>query len=92
MISKNFNRSCRVNIKSQVSNSNYTTQTEGGACGYPCTFFNVPLFIFINEIQGKAFVIHLSFGDRNRFYIDYFSVVNVRQISVCLGPRGHRVI
>ena len=28
---------------------------------YPRTFVNVPLFIFINEIQGKAFVIHLSF-------------------------------
>ena len=26
----NFNRSCRMNIKSQVPNSNYTTQTEGG--------------------------------------------------------------
>ena len=55
-------------------------------------FFNVPLFIFINEIQGKAFVIHLSYGDRNRFYIDCFSIVNVKQICICLGPRGHRVI
>ena len=59
---------------------------------YPCTFFNVPLSIFINEIQGKAFVIHLSFGDRNRFYIDCFSILNVRQICICLGPWGHRVI
>ena len=29
-LNKNFNRSCRVNIKSQVPNSNYTTQTEVG--------------------------------------------------------------
>ena len=50
------------------------------------------VFIFINEIQGKAFVIHLSFGDRNRFYIDYSSIVNVSQICICLRPRGHRVI
>ena len=55
-------------------------------------FFNFPLFIFINEVQGKAFVIHLSFGDRNGFYIDYFSMVNMSQMCICLGPRGHRVI
>ena len=53
---------------------------------YPCTFSNVPLFIFTNEIQGKAFVIHLSFGDRNGFYIDCFSIVIVRQICISLGP------
>ena len=28
---------------------------------YSRAFVNVPLFTFINEIQGKAFVIHLSF-------------------------------
>ena len=48
-------------------------------------------FLFINEIQGKVVVIYLSFGDKNRFYIDYFSIVNVGQICICLGPRGHRV-
>ena len=47
---------------------------------YPCTFFNISLFIFLNEIQGKAFVIHLSFEERNRFYIDCFPIVNVRQL------------
>ena len=50
------------------------------------------LYNFINEIQGKAFVIHLSFGDRNRFYVDSFLIVNMRQIFICLGLRGHRVI
>ena len=60
---------------------------------YPCTFFNVSLFIFLNEIQGKAFVIHLSFEDRNCFYIDCFSLVfNVRHLYLYLGPRGHRLI
>ena len=47
---------------------------------YPCTFFNVSLFIFLIEIQGKAFVIYLSFEDRNRFYIGCFSIVNVRHL------------
>ena len=64
----------------------------GSRVRYSQTFFNVPLFIFLNEIQRKALVIHLSFEDRNRLYIDCFSIVNVRQICICLGPRGHRVI
>ena len=34
------------------------------------------------------FVIHLSFEDRNRFYMIVFPIVNVRH----LGPRGHRLI
>ena len=49
-------------------------------------FFNVPLFIFLNKIQGKTFVRrkrrasygcfnpYVSFGDRSHIYIiDYFS-------------------
>ena len=37
-----------------------------------CTFFIFAVYIFLNEIQGKAFVIDLSFEDRNRFYMIVF--------------------
>ena len=46
------------------------------------------LVIFLNEIQGKAFVIHLSFEDRNRFYIDCFSIVNVRDLYLSWPARS----
>ena len=65
-----------------------TNTTASSVRLYPCTFFNVSLFIFLNEIQGKAFVIHLSFEDRNRFYIDFFSKVNVRHLYLSWPARS----
>ena len=58
-------------------------------------FFNVPLFIFLNEIQGKTFVKkntscfiwmlnnpYVSFGNRSHLYIiDYFSIICICDLS-----------
>ena len=59
------------------------------------TFLSLYVFQCFAEIQGKAFVIHLSFEDRNSFYIDCFSIVNRWDFFIYLaklGPRGHRLI
>ena len=59
-------------------------------------FFNVPLFIFLNEIQGRhllrriprasyrCFNPYVSFGDRSHLYIiDYFSIICICDLSNC---------